>query len=158
MCSGIWSVATTRIGFWTWMWSTRLDWDRKWLADFNAGKTQLTSFDQSNKIVPDDVKTDGSVLLWKNYLLKCWCCVSLLNQIRVLELSLLLKLPSRKLELSFSLWSSFLLRFLCISINLPYDLAWNTAIWVCAPSCYLEMLDKLQKLLWGTVGHSFAAS
>ena len=25
-----------------------VDWDRKWLIDFNAGKTQLVSFDQCN--------------------------------------------------------------------------------------------------------------
>ena len=25
-----------------------VDWDRKWVADLNAGKTQLVSFDQSN--------------------------------------------------------------------------------------------------------------
>ena len=26
-----------------------VDWGKKWLADFNAGKTQLVSFDRSNK-------------------------------------------------------------------------------------------------------------
>ena len=36
-----------------------VDWGRKWLVDFNAGKTQLVSFDGS-KII--DVKMDGSVL------------------------------------------------------------------------------------------------
>ena len=25
-----------------------MDWSRKWLADFNAGKIQLVSFDRSN--------------------------------------------------------------------------------------------------------------
>ena len=39
-----------------------MDWGRKWLVDFNAGKTQLVSFDQSNKIGAIDVKMDGSVL------------------------------------------------------------------------------------------------
>ena len=38
------------------------DWGRKLLVDFNAGKTQLVSFDWSNKTVFVDVKTDGSVL------------------------------------------------------------------------------------------------
>ena len=60
MWSGIWSVATTRIGFWTWYWSTRLDWGRKWLVDFNAGKTRLASFDQSNNTGTIDMKMDGS--------------------------------------------------------------------------------------------------
>ena len=32
----IWSVATTRIGFWTWIYlQDSLDWGRKWLVDFN---------------------------------------------------------------------------------------------------------------------------
>ena len=31
-------------------------------------------------------------------------------------------------------------------------------IWVGAPSCYLELLDKLQKRIWRTVGPSLAAS
>ena len=38
-----------------------LDWGKKWLADFNAGKTQLVSFDQSNT-GSVDVKMDGSAL------------------------------------------------------------------------------------------------
>ena len=39
-----------------------VDWVMKWLFDFNAGKTQLVLFDQSNKIGSIDVKMDGSVL------------------------------------------------------------------------------------------------
>ena len=34
----------------------------KWLVDFNAGKTQLVSFDQSNNNDSIYVKMDGSVL------------------------------------------------------------------------------------------------
>ena len=43
-----------------------LDWSRKWLVDFNAGKTQLVLFDQSNNIGGIDVKMDGSVLQEKS--------------------------------------------------------------------------------------------
>ena len=43
------------------LWDT-VDWGRKWLVDFNAGKTQLVSFDQSNKTGAIDVKMDESVL------------------------------------------------------------------------------------------------
>ena len=39
-----------------------VNWGRKWLVDFNAGKTQLVSFDQSNNTGAIDVKMDGSVL------------------------------------------------------------------------------------------------
>ena len=37
-----------------------VDWDRKWLVDYSAGKTQLVSFDQSNSTGAIDVKMDGS--------------------------------------------------------------------------------------------------
>ena len=36
-----------------------VDWGKKWLVDFSAGKTQLVSFDQSNNIGSTDVKMDG---------------------------------------------------------------------------------------------------
>ena len=39
-----------------------VDWSKKWLVDFNAGKTQLVSFDQSNNDGSIDKKMDGSVL------------------------------------------------------------------------------------------------
>ena len=64
------------------------------------------------------------LFLRKNHLLKCWDWFSLLNWIGALTLSLLLKLLPRKLELWFVLWSFFFLRFLYISINLPYGHAW----------------------------------
>ena len=38
------------------------DWGKKWLVDFNAGKTQLVLFDRSNNSGSIDVKMDGSVL------------------------------------------------------------------------------------------------
>ena len=39
-----------------------VDWGRKWLVDFNSGKTQLVSFDRSNNTGAIDFKMDGSVL------------------------------------------------------------------------------------------------
>ena len=39
-----------------------VDWGRKWLVDFNSGKTQLVSFDWSENTGAIDVKMDGSVL------------------------------------------------------------------------------------------------
>ena len=38
-----------------------------WLVDFNAGKTQLVSFDRSNNTGAIDVKMDGSALEEKSY-------------------------------------------------------------------------------------------
>ena len=39
-----------------------MDFLKKWLVDFNAGKTQLVSFDRSNNNGSIDVKMDGSVI------------------------------------------------------------------------------------------------
>ena len=38
-----------------------MDWGRKWLVDFNAGKIHLVSFDQSSNTGAIDVKMDESV-------------------------------------------------------------------------------------------------
>ena len=37
-----------------------VDWGRKWLADFNGGKTQLALFDLSKNTGAIDVKMDGA--------------------------------------------------------------------------------------------------
>ena len=44
--------------------------------------------------------------------------------------------------------------------NLTYDYAWNTIVMsrLVAPSCYLELLRRLQKQISRTVGPSLAAS
>ena len=39
-----------------------MDWGKKWLVDFNAAKTQLVMFEQSNNSGSIDVKIGGSVL------------------------------------------------------------------------------------------------
>ena len=43
-----------------------MHWRRQWLVDFNAGKTQLVSFDWSDNTGVIDVKMDGSVLKEKS--------------------------------------------------------------------------------------------
>ena len=43
-----------------------VDWGRKWLVNYNAGKTQLVSFDRSKNTDVVDVKMDRSVLEEKN--------------------------------------------------------------------------------------------
>ena len=79
-----------------------VDWGKKWLVDFNAGKTQLVSFDQSNNNGSIDVKMDGSVLDEKSsFKMLGLTFFSKLDY--VLTSSLLLKLSPRKLELYFVL-------------------------------------------------------
>ena len=48
-----------------------VDWGKKWLVDFNAGKTHLVSFDRSNNNGSIDVKWVG-LFSRKNHLLRCW--------------------------------------------------------------------------------------
>ena len=43
-----------------------LDWGKKWFVDFNAGKTQLVSFDGCNNNGSIDVKMDDSALEGKS--------------------------------------------------------------------------------------------
>ena len=57
-----------------------MEWGRKWLAHFNAVKTQLVSFDRSKNTGAIDVKMDGSVLEEKPFftilvlLVATWNC------------------------------------------------------------------------------------
>ena len=91
--------------------------------------------------------------LRKNHLLRCCGWLSLLNWIGALTLSLLLKLPPRKLEPWFVLWSLFLLRLLCISINLPYGHAWSTVVMsglvllVATWNCWISYKNRYAGLL-----------
>ena len=74
-----------------------VNWGRKRLVDFNAGKTELVLFDWSNYTAAIDVKM-LCLFLRKNHFLRCWGCLSVLDWIGDLILSLLLKLSLRKLE------------------------------------------------------------
>ena len=73
-----------------------VDWGRKWLVDFNTGKTQLVLFDRSDNNGSISVKMDGSVLEGKSFF-------KMLGLTFSSELgwgsyiSLLLKVPRRKL-------------------------------------------------------------
>ena len=74
-----------------------VDWGKKWLVDFNAGKTQLVSFDWSNNTGSIDVKMDGSVLEGKSSFKILGLTFSSKLDLDS-NISLLLKLPPRKLE------------------------------------------------------------
>ena len=72
------------------------------LLYLNARKTWLILFDQSNNFDPI-ARNEMGRFLKKNHLIRCWNCLSLYCTV-ALTLSLLLKLPSRKLEPWFILW------------------------------------------------------
>ena len=112
--SGIWFLATTRVGLWTWISPTRhCRLGHEFACLVKCWKIQLVLFDQSNSSCAIEVKmvTDGSIdgsvyfLRWQNSL-------SPQNWIATLALSPLLKLPSRKLQRWFVLQSFFLTKLL----------------------------------------------
>ena len=74
-----------------------MDWGRKRRIDFIAGKTQLVSFDRFNNTGAIDVKMDGSVLE-EHLSFKILGLTSSSKLHWGSYISLLLKLPPRKLE------------------------------------------------------------
>ena len=121
-------------------------WGRKWLVDFNVGKNQLVLFDQSTNTEAIDVKINGFVfeekssfkmlgltfsskLAWGSYIISIAKTASkkfgvLIRSVKVLspEVALYLYKPT-----------------------IPICMEYCCNIWSGAPSCYLELLDKLQK-------------
>ena len=123
-----------------------VDWGKKWLADFNAVKTQLVLFDWSNNTGSLDVKMDGFVLEekssfkmlgltfsskldWGSYIISIAKTAS--NKIGALIRSMKFLSP----EVALYLYKS--------TIRPCMECCCH--IWAGAPSCYLELLDKLQK-------------
>ena len=68
-----------------------VEWGSKWLVDFNTGKTQFVSFEQSGNTGATDVEMDRAVLEEKLSFQR-FGCLFLLNWIVALTRSLLLKL------------------------------------------------------------------
>ena len=123
-----------------------VDWARKWLVDFNAGKTQLASFDPSKNTGTIDVKMDGSVLEEK-------------TSFKMLGLTFSSKLDwgSYIVSIAKTAFKKIgpLIRFtkflspevalyLCKSTIQPC-MEYCCHVWAGDPTCYLELLDKVQK-------------
>ena len=130
-----------------------VNWGRKWLVDFNAGKTQLVSFDRSKNTGTIDGKMDGSVLEEK-------------TSFKMLGLTFSSKLDWSSYSVSIAKTASKKIGALIRSMKflfpeVPLYLYKSTIrscmeycchVWAGAPSCYLELLDKLQKWICRTVG------
>ena len=136
-----------------------VDWGKKWLVDFNALKTQLVSFDWSNNNGSIDVKMDGCVLEenssfkmrgltfsskldWGSYIISIAKTAS--KKIGALIRSMKFLSP----EVALYLYKS----------TIRPCMEYCCHVWVGDPSCYLELLDKLQKRICRIVGPSIAAS
>ena len=136
-----------------------MDWGKKWLVDFNAGKNQLVLFDQFNNNGSIDVKMYGSVLEerlsfkllgltfsfkldWGSYII----CIPKTASKKIGALIRSMRFLSHEVAL-----------YLYKSTIQPCT-EYCVHIWAGTPSCYLELLDKLQKQICRTVGPSLAAS
>ena len=109
-----------------------------WLVDFNAGKSQLVSFNRSYNTGAIDVKMDGSVPEKKSCL-------------KMLGLSFCSKLDWGSSIISIAKTSSKKIGALTRSMkcfsrgcSVPLYLSYGH-VWAIASSCYLKLLDELQK-------------
>ena len=136
-----------------------VDWGRKWFVDFNAGKTQLVSFDWSNNTGAIDAKMDGSVLEEKSSfkMLGLTWPSKLDWGFFIISITKTAYKKIGALILSTKFLSSEVALYLCKSTKQPC-MEYCCHVWAGARSCYLELLDKLQKQICRTVGSSLATS
>ena len=136
-----------------------VDWGKKWLVDFNAGKTQLVLFDQSNNNGSIDVKMGVSIL-------------EEISSFKMLGLTFSSKLDWGSYIISIAKTASkkigaliHSMKFLSLEVALYlYKSTIRPCMEYCchvragAPSCYLDLLDKLQKRICRILGPSLDAS
>ena len=134
-----------------------MDQNKKWRVDFNAGKTQLVSFDRSYNAGAVDGNVDGSVLEEKSYF-------------KMLRLTFPSKLDWGSCIVSIAKSTSLKIGALISSVKLlspevalhPYKstvrscMEYCCHVWADSPNCYLELFHKLQKRICRSVGLSHA--
>ena len=122
-----------------------MDWGRKWLVDFNAGKTQLVLFDRSKNTCAIDVKMDGSILEEKTSFKMLGLTFSSKLDWGSYIVSIA-KTASKKIGTlihSMKFLSAEVALYLYKSTIRPC-MEYCCHVWAGAPSCYLELLDKLR--------------
>ena len=135
-----------------------VDWGRKWLLDFNMGNTHLVLFDWSKNTGAIDVEIDGSVLEEN-------------SSFKMLQLTFSSKLDWSSYITSIAktakkigaLIGSVKFRSPKVTLYLFESTIWPCMeycchVWDDVRSCYLELLDKLQKWIFKTIGPSLGAS
>ena len=123
-----------------------VDWGKKWLVDFNTGKTQLVSFDRSNNNGSIDVKMDGSVLEEKSSfkMLGLTFSSKLDWGSYIISIANTASKNIGALIHSMKFFSPEVALYLYKSTTCPC-MEYCCHVWTGAPSCYLELLEKLQK-------------
>ena len=136
-----------------------VDWGRKWLVDFNAGKTRLVSLGRSNNTGAIDVKMNGSAYEEKSSFKMLGLTFSSKLDWGYYIISIA-KSASKKIGAlihSMKFLSPEVALYLHKSTIRPC-MEHGCHVWAGAASCYLELLDKLQKRICRTVGPFCAAS
>ena len=123
-----------------------MDWGRKWLVDFNAGKIQLISFDRTKNTGAINVKIHGSVLERKSSFKMLGLTFSSKldwgSYINSIAKSAFIKIDT--LICSMTFLSPEVVLYLSKSTIRPC-MEYCCHVLVGALSCYLELFDKLQK-------------
>ena len=132
-----------------------VDWGKKCLVDFNAEKNELVS----NNNGSIDVKMGGSILEEKSSfkMLGLTFCSKLDWGSYIISIA---KTASKKIGAllrSMKFLSPEVALYLYKSTIRPC-MEFCCQVWAGAPSCYLDLLDKLQKRICRIVGPSLAAS
>ena len=146
-----------------WLLNLNLIYETQWSevrsVDFNAGKTQLVSFDRSNNNGSVDVKIGGSILEKKSAFKMLWLTFSFKLDWGSYIIPIA-KTVSKKIGALIRY-----MKFLSPEVALYlYKSTIRPCMEYCchvsagAPSCYLDLLDKLQKRICRIVGPSLAAS
>ena len=131
-----------------------VDRGRNWLVDFNAEKTQLVQFDGSNNTGAIDVRVNGSVLVGKSSSkMLGLTCSSKLDWGSYI-ISMAKTTACKKIEVlirSVKFYSPEFALYLYKSTICPC-MECCCHVWDGSPSCYLELLDQLQKRISRYVG------
>ena len=136
-----------------------VNWGRKWFVHFNAGKTQLVSFDRYNDTGAIDVKLIGFVLEEKSSFKMLGLTLSSKLDLGFCIISIA-KTATKKIGVlirSMKLFSPEVTLYRYKS-TIQSCMVYCRHVWAGASSCYLELLHEQQKLICRTAGPSPAAS
>ena len=136
-----------------------VDRGRKWLVDFNAGKAQPVSFDQSNNTGVTDVEMDGSVVEEKSSfkMLGLTFCSKLDWGSYIISIAKTISKKIGALICSMKFLSPEVALYIYKSTIHPC-MEYCCHVWAGAPSGYFGLLEKLEKWICRTVSPSLATS
>ena len=118
-----------------------LNWGKKWLVDFNVGKTQLVSFDWPNNSGAIDVKMNGSVPEEKSFFKMLGLTSKLVSGSYIISIAETASKKTKALICSMKFLSPEVALYFYKSTICPC-MECCCHVWTGAPSFYFEFLDK----------------